>query len=263
MTAQSPRSARFARSSAIALVLVVVTCVALATPGPASASGNIEFDLSCYVVGEHPTVTVTGAGFIPSSTLSLNLEKWVSGDKQVVQSFPLTVDAAGAFTLAFSNPGEERIVTVSEASEPDVPLVTKTLKATKFEAGYVNGTNRKGPTRVKSNMVLFGRGFAGGQQGTRGSGETASLYLHRVAPGGAVRTELLSRLQPCGVGGTNRVSGRALFKGSASVKAGKWKFQYDTEAKYKTATKQKIVLWLKVSKRGIVKPGEQTKVGKL
>jgi hypothetical protein len=180
-----------------------------------------------------------------------------------VRTTPVTTDAAGGFTLTVPNPGE---TTSAEVTEPgsDLQLASKTLKATKFEAGYKFGVPHRGPTRVKDFMVLFGSGFAGGQQGTRGSGEAGTLYLHRVGPDGKVRTEELSTLQPCGFGGTNRVSGRPLFKGGgfkAKFAAGQWHFQYDTRPRYAKSTKQKIVLTLRVSAKGTVKPGEQTKTG--
>jgi hypothetical protein len=248
----------------LGVIVAVVTVGGLAsTSFPAAAeslnSGKIEFDKSCYVVGEHPTVTVTGSSFDPGLSLQLLLKR----RDTVVRTIPVTSDAAGGFSLSLGNPGEELFAEVTEPGS-DLQLAGKTLKATKFQAGYKFGTPHKGPTRVKDTMVLSGSGFAGGQQGTRGSGETASLYLHRVGPNGKVRTEKLSTLQPCGFGGTNRVSGRALFLGGgpkAKVEPGQWRFQYDTSSRYAKSTKQKIVLTLRVNGKGIVKPGEQTKVG--
>lgn len=251
------------RTFTLAIAALVSTCIALSASSAVSASKQISFDRSCYIAVEHPTVTVNGSGFAPGANLALNLQKWVKSDKKTLQLFPVTADATGAFSMSFPNPGEDRIVTVSDASEPDLDLSTKTLKATKFEAGYKDGMNRKGPTRAKDFMVLFGSGFAGGQQGPRGSGKTGKLYLHRVAPGGSARTEMLSHLRTCGFGGTNQVTGHPLFKGGGKVRVGKWKFQFDTKSAYKAGTNQKIVLRLKVSKSGIVTPGEQTKAGKI
>jgi hypothetical protein len=222
-------------------------------------SGKIEFDKRCYIVGQHPTVTVTGSSFDPGVSLQFQLKK---GDA-VVRTTPVTADAAGGFSLSVPNPGEQLSAEVIEAGS-DLQLAAKTLKATKFEAGYKFGVPHSGPTRVKDYMVLFGSGFAGGQQGTRGSGEAGSLYLHRVGPNGKARTETLSTLQPCGFGGTNRVSGRPLFLGGgpkAKVEPGRWQFQFDTRSRYGRSTKQRIVLTLRVNDKGVVKPGEQTKVG--
>jgi hypothetical protein len=241
-------------AGALALTLASLPAAAESTNG-----GRIAFDKSCYVVGEHPSVTVTGSSFDPNLNLELRLKK---GDA-VVQTTAVTTDAAGGFTLSVANPGETLFAEVTEAGS-DLQLAGKTLKATKFEAGYKFGVPHHGPTRVKDFMVLFGSGFAGGQQGTRGSGEAGTLYLHRVGPDGKARTEELSRLQPCGFGGTNRVSGRPLFKGGgfkAKFAAGQWHFQYDTRPRYAKSTKQKIVLTLRVSAKGTVKPGEQTKTG--
>jgi hypothetical protein len=144
------------------------------------------------------------------------------------QTIPVTTDAAGGFSLSLPNPGES--------------VFTEVLDADGIQ-----------------------RGFAGGQQGTRGSQEAASLYLHRVGPNGKAKTEHLSALQPCGFGGTNRVSGRPLFAGggpTAKMQAGRWQFQFDTSSRYRTSAKQKIVLRLRVSDSGVVTPGEQTKVGR-
>jgi hypothetical protein len=234
-----------------------------ATSFPAAAeslnSGRIEFDKSCYVVGEHPTVTVTGSSFDPGASLQFQLKK----GEAVVRTVSVTADAAGGFSLSVPNPGEEVSAEVIETGY-DIQLASRTLKATKFQAGYRFGLPHSGRTRVKDNMVLFGSGFAGGQQGTRGSGEAGSLYLHRVGPNGKARTERLSTLQPCGFGGTNRVTGRALFLGGgakAKVQPGRWRFQFDTKSRYGKSTKQRIVLTLRVDGKGIVKPGEQTKTG--
>jgi hypothetical protein len=219
-------------------------------------TGKIEFDKRCYIVGEHPTVTVTGSSFAPDTSLQLVLKK----RNAPAQTLPVTTDAAGGFTLSVPNPGEEVSTEVVDAS--GLQLADKTLKATKFQAGYTFGVPHRGPTRVKDTMVISGSGFAGGQQGTRGGPE--SLYLHRVGPGGKTRTELLSLLRPCGFGGTNRVTGRPLFQGGgpkARFDSGRWTFQFDTSSRYSKSTKQKIVLRLRVSRKGIVTPGEQTKIG--
>jgi hypothetical protein len=171
----------------------------------------------------------------------------------------LSTDAAGGFTLSIPNPGEEVFAEVVDAS--GIQLASKTLKATKFQAGYIFGVPHHGPTHVKDYMVLSGSGFAGGQQGTRGGPQR--LYLHRVGPDGTARTELISLLRPCGFGGTNRVSGRPLFRGGgpkAKFAPGRWTFQFDTSLRYSQATKQKIALRLRVNRKGIVTPGEQTKI---
>jgi hypothetical protein len=223
-------------------------------------SGKLEFDKSCYIVGEHPSVRVTGSSFDPGVSLQLQLKK----RDAVVRTVPVTADAAGGFSLSVPNPGEELFAEVTETGS-DLQLAGKTLKATKFQAGYKFGFPHSGSTRVKDNMVLFGSGFAGGQQGTRGSGEAGSLYLHRVRPNGKAQTEKLSTLQPCGFGGTNRVSGRPLFAGGgpkAKFQPGRWQFQFDTRSRYGKSTKQKIVLTLRVNGKGVVNPGEQTKVGR-
>ena len=252
MTRQSPS---MIPASSVALLLAL--CGA-----PASAqdinTGKLAFDKACYVVGEHPTVTVTGSSFSPGASLALVLKKFTT----VVQTLPVTTDAAGGFTLSIPNPGEELSAEVLDPS--GLQLAAKTLKATKFMAGYKFGFPHKGPTHVKDVMVLSGIGFGGGQQGTRGSGEVGSLYLHRVGPDRKVRTEMLSRLQPCGLGGTNRVSGRALFLGggpNAKFAPGRWLFQYDTSSRFSKKTKQKIQLTLRVDRKGVVRPGEQTKIG--
>jgi hypothetical protein len=60
------------------------------------------------------------------------------------------------------------------------------------------------------------------------------------------------------------VSGRPLFLGGgpkAKVESGRWQFQFDTRSRYGKSTKQKIVLTLSVNGKGVVMPGEQTKVG--
>jgi hypothetical protein len=254
------------RGLGVRLGFVAIGGLALALASvPAAAesinNGKIEFDKSCYVVGEHPTVTVTGSSFDPGLSLQFQLKT----RDAVVQTVAVTTDAAGGFSLSVPNPGETVSAEVREPGSEDA-LASKTLKATRFEAGYKFGGPHPGPTRVKDFMVLFGSGFAGGQQGTRGSKEAGSLYLHRVGPDGKARTELLSTLQPCGFGGTNRVSGRPLFRGGgpkAKVTPGRWHFQFDTKSRYGKSTKQKIVVTLRVDRKGIVKPGEQTKVGTL
>lgn len=257
------------RGIGVCLGLLAIGALAFASSTAADESldpGKIEFDKSCYIVGEHPTVTVTGSSFAPGVSLQFLLKKWTGEGTgrslAVVQTIAVTADAAGGFSLSVPNPGEELFAEVTNAD--GIQLASKTLKSTKFQAGYKFGLPHSGPTRVKDNMVLSGSGFAGGQQGTRGSGEAGSLYLHRVGPNGKARTEKLSTLQPCGFGGTNRVSGRALFLGGgtkAKVKSGRWHFQFDTRSRYRKSTKQRIVLTLRVNSKGIVKPGEQTKVG--
>jgi hypothetical protein len=241
------------------LAILVVIAVGLPAVAQSANRGKIEFDKSCYVVGEHPAVVVTGSGFDAGASLQFRLKN----RDDVVRTVPVTADAAGGFSLTVPNPGVERFAEVTDAADPDLQLASRTLKATTFQAGYKFGVPHKGPTRVKDNMVLSGSGFAGGQQGTRGSGETQSLYLHRVGPDGKARTEKLSTLQPCGFGGTNRVSGRALFHGGgpkAKFAPGRWRFQFDTKPRYGKSAKQKIVLTLRVNGKGIVTPGEQTKV---
>lgn len=243
------------------LVLVVGLALAGApTSTQAISAGKIEFDKSCYLVSEDPTVPVTGSGFDPGASLQLVLKPGQGSSRPALQTLPITTDPAGGFKLSVPNPGQEVFAEVDDASGDQI--AGKTLKATKFMAGYHFGLPHKGPTRVKDIMVLSGSGFAGGQQGTRGGPER--LYLHRVGPDGRARTELLSLLRPCGFGGTNRVTGRALFLGGgpkAKVDPGRWVFQFDTKAGYSKATKQKIALTLRVDRAGIVKPGEQTKIG--
>lgn len=257
------RGAQALRTAPFAAGLLISACIAFWAPSPASSGtynpGRIDFDLKCYIVGQHPTVNVLGSKFAPGASLVVQIKESESSDLPL-QSFPVSADAAGAFTVSVPNPGQDRSVVVGDGSDPGMSLAFATLKAAKFEAGYYDGTPFAKPTRVKSLRVLFGSGFEGGQQDARG---TSNFYLHRVAPGGKAKTELISRLRTCGYGGTNRHEGRAMFKGSAPVKPGKWKFQYDTKRKYKSSTKHKVVLRLRVSKGGVVTPREQTRAGKL
>jgi hypothetical protein len=244
-----------------AFVIAVIVLPGLPAAAESFNRGALDFDKRCYVVGAHPTVGVSGSSFDPGLNLELRLKR----NETVLQTLPVTSDGEGRFALSLPNPGEPVFAEVVEAGS-DLQLAGKTLNATKFEAGYKFGTRHKGPTHVKDFMVLSGSGFAGGQQGTRGSNEADKLYLHRVGPDRRTRTEELSTLQPCGRGGTNRVTGRPLFTGGgprAKVQAGRWQFQFDTSARYANSTKEKIVLTLRVDRRGIVTPGEQTKRGVL
>jgi hypothetical protein len=227
-----------------------------ASPAASLDTGKIEFDKLCYVVGQHPIVTVTGSSFAPGASLQFALKK---GDAPV-HTHSVTTNAAGGFVLSIPNPGEWLSAEVTDAD--GATLATKTLRVTQFRAGYRFGLPHKGPTRVKDYITYFGEGFAGAQQGTRGGPE--QLYLHRVGPNGKARTELVSAVRGCGFGGTNRVTGRPLFAGGgpkAKFAPGRWLFQFDTSARYSKAAKQKIVLTLRVDGKGVVKPGEQTKVG--
>src|SRR3954469_2216547 len=84
------------------LVLGAITLPSLPGAAEASNSGGLDFDKQCYVVGEHPTVSVTGRSFDPG----LNLEFQLLKGEAVVQRFPVTTDAEGRFSLSFPNPGE-------------------------------------------------------------------------------------------------------------------------------------------------------------
>jgi hypothetical protein len=242
-------------------VIAAVLLTGPAALSQQSVTGNIAFDKACYIVGKDPTATMTGSSFAPNASIEVVLKN----RETVVQDTPLTTDAAGGFTLSLPNPGVPVSAEVLDAGNGDlqgVQLAAKTLNATKFEAGYTFGVPHRGPTRVKDTMVLAGSGFAGGQQSPRGGPE--SLYLHRVGPRGYLRTELLSKVRTCGFGGTNRVTGRALFLGGgpkAKFAPGRWTFQFDTSSRYRRSTKEKIALRLRVTRRGTVTPGEHTKVG--
>lgn len=191
---------------------------ALAVAAPAADGAQVRVDRSCYAPGE--TVQLTGTGFSPGIIFAISIDRVPLGGG--------LVDDAGLVGARFPAP----------AADGDFWAVVKDLLGRQ-------GRERLRVARAAGSVTPLDGDPSRARFAVEGMGPgRPDVYLHWVAPGGAVRgPKPLGRAE--GDCGALTTAPRRLFPTRTPAR-GTWRLQLDTRRTYSPRTVPRVVQRLTV-----------------
>lgn len=209
-----------------ALALIAVA-LALAVPAAASAATLAVSPVkSCYRSGEK--LGMTGAGFTPSSTATIAVDRAVLGSAATDATG--AIPAGGTLTVAQRRGEKVKQVTATDDANP-ANVGSLSLRVSAFTVG-VRPRNGKPGARLR----IAARGYLG-----RGT-----LRAH-IVKGRSRRTVRVGRLKGACGSGTFR---KRLF--SRNTAPGVYRVQFDTKRRYSRRTQEKITYNVRIFR--VVRP---------
>ncbi len=211
-------------ATTVAALLAALVAGAASAPA-ASAQATLKTETRC--IQETLEVIVNGAGFAPSSVVTISRDDKVLGSTQT--------DANGAFRNKFETPElpenvRERLYSVSATDSTSTAQTS--YRATRIFASFRPRSGN--PSTLKVRFSVFGFGLVV---------RRAPVYVHYVRPDGtAARTiRLGTATGVCGAIAQTRQ--RRLFPFEAAK--GVWILQFDTRSKYERATSKRRTPWVR------------------
>ncbi|MDP1847026.1 MAG: hypothetical protein Q8K79_04460 [Solirubrobacteraceae bacterium] len=209
----------------IATIVAALAAAVLWSAAGTAQAATLTTDTRCYQ--ETQEVIVNGAGFAPSSVVTISRDGTVLGST--------TTDANGAFRNKFDTPElpkdvRERLYRLS-ATDSTTTAQTN-YRSTRIFASF---RPRKGnPSTLRVRFSIFGFGLVQ---------RRAPVYLHYVRPGGRVARTIRLGTATGVCGAITQTRARRLFAFEASK--GVWILQFDTRKRYERATSKRRTPWVR------------------
>jgi len=209
---------------ALPAVLALPAAVAPAT----SQAAEIHTDRGCYLQTDKTTVSVQATGFPVGQPATVSL------DGEPLDGGPATTGGDGTLTGAFNPPAlsahEPQGTFTLRLDVGDTGATTR-FTVTRFRARF--SPSHGDPARLRVRFSVYGFGL-------EEPGQT--VYVHYVAPGGALRKTVALGHARGQCGAIPRTAKRRLFP-FAHPRHGRWRLQLDTRKTYVKGTAKSSFLF--------------------